>query len=95
MIIIILCFRVGISKNKNIDHRGKKFVLCLVCQFKIKNSAIHASFPFFKLKEKDYIKRKIHSEKIVYMKNQCYYYFDLPKIRVGQVRTTKNLVAFA
>ena len=29
------------------------------------------------------------------MLNQYYYYFDLPKIRIGRVRTTKNQVAFA
>ena len=27
--------------------------------------------------------------------SQYYYYFDLPKIRVGRVRTTKKYVAFA
>ena len=48
-------------------------------------------FDIFELKEKDHIRRKIHSEKSVYMRNKCYYYyFDLAKIRVGWARTTKN-----
>ena len=48
-------------------------------------------------KEKDHIRRKINSKKIkiVYIWNQYYYcYFDLPKIRVGRARKTKNYVAF-
>ena len=48
-------------------------------------------------KEKDHIRRKINSKKIkiVYMWNQYYYcYSDLPKIRVGRARKTKNYVAF-
>lgn len=28
------------------------------------------------------------------MSNQCYYYVDLPKIKVGQAHTIKNYVAF-
>ena len=42
------------------------------------------------LKEKYHIKRNVDSKKRnVYTENQ-YYYFDLPKIRVGQARATKN-----
>ena len=40
------------------------------------------------LNKKDHVRRKINSEK-KYMRNQ-YYYFDLPKVRVVRVRTTKN-----
>ena len=62
-----------------------------------KNSAINASLPFlfnyFELKKK-HIRRKINRKKNVYMSNQCYYYFDLPKIKVGQAHTIKNYVAF-
>ena len=44
---------------------------------------------YFDLKEKDYIRRIINSKENKYMWNQ-YYHFDLPKIRIGRVRTTKN-----
>ena len=44
-------------------------------------------------KKKDHIRWKINSKKKnISMWNQ--YYFDMPKIRVGQARTTKNQVAF-
>ena len=58
-----------------------------------KSNAINASVPlfeFFKLKEKDLTRRKINSKKIVYMRNQCFNHFDLPKIRVTRARTTKH-----
>ena len=44
------------------------------------------------LKEKERIKRNINSKKKhVYIANQYYYYFRLPRIRVGiRVGTTKN-----
>ena len=44
------------------------------------------------LKEKDHIKRNINSKKRdVYIGNQYYYYyFRLPKIRVGRARTINN-----
>ena len=46
---------------------------------------------FVNLKEKDQIKRNINSKKRdVYIGNQHYYYFGLPKIRVGRARTTNN-----
>ena len=43
-----------------------------------------------KLKEKDHIKRNANCKKKrnVYVGNK--YYVDLPKIRVGRTRTTKN-----
>ena len=45
-------------------------------------------------KEKYHIRRNINSKKRnVYMQNQ-YYYFDLPKVRFGRARTTKNYVVF-
>ena len=62
-----------------------------------KNSAINASLPFlfnyFELKKKTY-QKKNKQKKNVYMSNQCYYYVDLPKIKVGQAHTIKNYVAF-
>ena len=43
------------------------------------------------LKEKGKIIGNTNSKKInIYVGNQYYYYFGLPKIRVGQARTTKN-----
>ena len=53
-----------------------------------------SSFVFYlfycNLKEKDHIRRKVNSKKVIYLSNQYYYlsnqyyyYFDLPKIRVG------------
>ena len=80
--------------------------LVLLCQHKlymksttslyseIQQCQVHQIFVFFyvfycNLKEK-YIKRNVDSKKRnVYTENQ-YYYFDLPKIRVGQARATKN-----
>ena len=42
------------------------------------------------LKEKNHIRRIINGKKgNIYMWNQYCYYFDLPKFRVGQARTTK------
>ena len=41
------------------------------------------------LKEK-YIKRNVDSKKRNICTGNQYYYFDLPKIRVGQACTTKN-----
>ena len=51
---------------------------------------------YWNLKEKHHVSRNINGKKRkVYIWSQCYYYFDLPKIRVGQARTTKTLVVFA
>ena len=61
----------------------------------IQQCQVHQIFVFFyvfycNLKEKYHIKRNVDSKKRnVYTENQ-YYYFDLPKIRVGQARATKN-----
>ena len=44
-----------------------------------------------KRKRKDHFRRKMNSKnKNICVSNQFYYYFDLPKIRVGWGRTTKN-----
>ena len=61
----------------------------------IQQYQMHKSFLFYvfycNLKEKDHIKEIINSKKRnIYMRNKYYYYFDLPKIRVGLARTTKK-----
>ena len=60
-------------------------MLCLVCQFKI--GTLPFLFDFFELKERAHIRRKINSQRKVYIykyiRNQYYYYFDLAKMRVG------------
>ena len=66
IIVIILSFRVGTYKNKNIDHQGKE-----TCMFGLpilnESSAIYALLPFlfdfFELKEKDHIGSKMNSQK--------------------------------
>ena len=109
IIIIILRFRVGTSKNKNIDHRLKEN--CTICQHKlhmkrttylysvIQQCQVHSSFVFYvfycNLKENDRIRKNTNGKKRnVYGWNQYYYYFDWPKIRIGRALTTKNQVAF-
>ena len=79
--IIILSFRIGISKNKNIDHRVKE--TCAICQHKlhmkpttslcpvIQQCQVHQNFAFYvfycSLKEKDHIKRNINSKKKIFI----------------------------
>ena len=46
------------------------------------------TWPYYDLKEKYHIRRKINCERTVCLWNQ-YYYFDLPKIRVCWACTTK------
>ena len=87
----ILSLRVGTSKNKNIDHRGR-----VTCDYETDlisllhdspmSSVLNFCFSYTLLQPKRNIKGK---KKNVYIRNQ-YYYFDLPKIRIGQARTTKN-----
>ena len=44
------------------------------------------------LKEKDHTRRIINKKYIyIYMRNQYYHYFDLPKIWVGRGRTTNKV----
>ena len=103
-IIIIQSFRISTSKNKNADHRVKE--TCAIWLIQVTYEAEHISllrdsamsnalnFCFYifycNLKEKDHTKRIIDSKKInIYLGNQ-YYYFGLPKIRVGRAHTTKN-----
>ena len=104
IIIIILSFRVSTSKNKNIDHWGKETCafmsiqvtyetdcISLLCDSTMSNAPNFCFYVFFNLKEKDYIRRNINSKKRnIYVWNQYYYYFDLPKIRVSQAHTTKK-----
>ena len=87
--IIILSWRVGTSKNKNIDHRVietyKSDFSSLLCDSTM-SSARSLCFLF-------HIRRNINGKKKnIYMWNQYYYYyFDLPKIRVGCARTKKKI----
>ena len=46
-IIIILNFRVGTSKNKKTDHRGKESCAIFGLPVHSKNSAINVLLPFF------------------------------------------------
>ena len=68
--MIFQSFRVGISKNKNIDHGVKKLVL--LCPHKLhmkpiqrcKVHQIFVSYVFYcNVKEKDHIRRNINSKK--------------------------------
>ena len=88
---IILSSRVGTSKIKIIDDQGKETcdyesdIISLLCDSI--NDAKCCEFCFLCSLSKP--KTKINDKKKnVYMWNQ--YYFDLPKIRVGQACTTKN-----
>ena len=87
----ILSLRVGTSKNKNIDHQGRKSCdyesdLIFLLRDSPMSSVLDFRFSYTLLQPK----RKINGKKKnVYMRKQ-YYYFDLPKIRVGRARTTKN-----
>ena len=97
---------VSTYKNKNTDHRVKETCTTMSIQVTYETyhmSLLHDStmsnvlhFCFFmlfycNLKEKDHIRRIIKSKnRNIYKWNQYYYYFDLPKIRVGRARTTKT-----
>ena len=96
MTIIILSFRVGTSKNKNIDNGVKQACAIILTQvtYEIDHISLLSSFCFYVsyryLKEEDRFKRNMNSQKRnIYIGNQ-YYYFGLPKIRVRRARTTKN-----
>ena len=100
MTIIILSFRVGTSKNKNIDNGVKQ--TCAIILTQVTYEIDHISFlssalsfcfyvSYRYLKEEDRFKRNMNSQKRnIYIGNQYYYYFGLPKIRVRRARTTKN-----
>ena len=105
---IILSFRISTSKNKDADHRVKETCAIWLIQVTYEaehisllrdsamSNALNFCFYIFycNLKEKDHTKRIIDSKTInIFLGNQYYYYFGLPKIRVGRARTTK--VAFA
>ena len=75
------CRLVG-CQNNNLKFRSRHLI-------KVMYESDHISFLLDStLNKKDHVRRKINSEK-KYMRNQ-YYYFDLPKVRVVRVRTTKN-----
>ena len=101
-IIIILSFRISISKNKNIDHGVKQSCAIISTQVTYElnhisvlghstiSSALNFCFYVFycDLKEK-YIykeKYKLHKKE----KFICEISIILPKFRVGQARTRKN-----
>ena len=104
--MIILSFRVRTSKNKNIDHGVKETCAIMSTQVTYEidhvsllhdstiSSALNFCFYVFccNPKEKGDITRNINSKKRnLYIGNQYYYYyFGLPKIRVGQAHATKN-----
>ena len=95
IIIIILSFRVDTSKNKNIDHLVKKKTRAIrlthviyetdqvsLLQDSTISSAQNFCFYVFYcyLKEKGQITRNLNSKKRnIYVENQHYYYFGLPK----------------
>ena len=104
--MIILSFRIGTSKDKNIEHGVKE--TCPIMSTQVTYKIDHVSllqdstissalnFKFFyafccNLEEKGQITRNINSKRInVYIGNQYFYYFGLPKFRVGQARTEKH-----
>ena len=99
IIIVILTLRVGTYlKIKILVIEVEKLVLIEVTispfsVIKQMSSTLNFCFYLFccSLKEKDSIRGKINSKKKnAHMWNQYYYYFDLPKIGVGQACTTKN-----
>ena len=86
----------GTSKNKNIDHRGKKDCAnesdhISFLRDSTMSSALNFCFLSILLQPKwKMIWRKINSKnKNIYMWNQ-YYYLDLSKIGVGRAHTTKK-----
>ena len=44
---------------------------------------------FIVIRKKKISRKSIVKKRNVYMGNQRYYYFDLPKVRVGRARATK------
>ena len=87
-IIIILNFRVGTSKNKDIDHQVRHLYTSYIWNRPHMYSVIQQLFFYVfhcDLKEK-YIRRNTKFQKRkVCMWNQYFYYFDLSKIRVGRL----------
>ena len=51
IIILILSFSAGLSKNKNIDHRGQKTCNMFVLPIQNKNSTINVSLPKYFIKK--------------------------------------------
>ena len=100
IIMIILSFRVGTSKSKNVDHRVKE--TCAIRSTQVTYETAYISL----LRDSTmsnvlnlffiyHIRNIINNKKRNFYMGNHYYYFDLPKIRVGRARTTKNKVAFA
>ena len=102
---MILRFRVGTPKNKNVDHQVKE--TCAQVAYETSHISVlrhwtmscalnFCFFMFFYIslwqKEKYPIGSNINCQIKVCMWNQYYYYyhFDLPKITVGQALTRKN-----
>ena len=90
--------RVDTSRNESIDNRVTE-----TCAYEIDHisllwdstmsSALSFCFYLFYCngKKEIILDEKINSKKMdIYLWNQYYYYFDLPKIRVGRARITKN-----
>ena len=93
IIIIILSLRLSTSKNKNIGHRD--WGICdkwkqphiFTPWF---NDAKCMKFLLFIYFIATHIRVKInHKKNNVYARNQYYYHFNLPKIRVGRLQKTK------
>ena len=103
--IIILSFRVGIFKNKTIDHGVLE--TCAIMSMKVTHKTDHIplihhstmpgalSFFFFfffygDLKEKYHIRRNTNCEKRRSLYVKSMLLFDLPKFMVSRARTTKK-----
>ena len=73
------------SINKQIKINESLYFVIQWCK-------VHEIFYLFycNQKEKDNTRSKMNSKKVVYWWNQYYWYFQLPKIKVGQALTSKN-----
>ena len=76
------------KRLKDAQYLITNLIIVKIAKFKIRT--LPFLFNFFELKERAHIRRKINSQRSVYMRNQYYYCFDLAKIRVVQARTTKH-----
>ena len=105
IIVILLSVGVGTTKNKNIDNgvKGTSVIMSTQVTYEIdhisllQDSKISSVLNFcfwyvLSKRKKSHVKGNTNSKKrnvFVEMKIQ-YYYFGLPKIRVGPAHTTKN-----
>ena len=94
ILIIILSFRVGTSKNNNIDHQETRAQVTYETNHSTMSYALYFCFICISLwhKEKYPIRSNINFQikGKVCMWNQYCYYFDLPKIRAGGTRPAKK-----